>query len=287
MLDRAPPMCPRHPLYAIDQFGCAMCARELDECPQCNPAPVVPGHVGYSPDYRAAPPAPVVPPLGRVHARPPRPAPAQPGPSWRDVPEHHRASIVGMLAAAEGTQRATARVMRAGHLATPERITDTETRGEAYAAAVERLRDLDDESTIAGLRRALIAASTEIERLEAIEMPVDAEQAFERGWDARADATLRGAGRHVVTIREALAHELLRGNLATFAATYDRDAEAYDERAAACGSGPDHDRHRGNAERSRAAARLYRAVLAIGTPLVANVPHAESVAPGEAGGQTP
>lgn len=213
-------------------------------------------------------PAPVVPVLGRVravvhHAPAPPAAPVAPPRPWSEIDAHHRDSIVGMLDAAAGHQHASARVMRAGHLATPERITDTETRGEAYAAAVERLRDLDDESTIAGLRRALIAASTEIERLEAIEMPVDAEQAFERGWDARADATLRGAGRHVVTIREALAHELLRGNLATFAATYDRDAEAYDERAAACGTGPDHERHRGNAERSRAAARLYRAVLAL------------------------
>lgn len=330
---RTPSTCPRHPLYV---GRCPLCAREHDD-------------VGHAP----APPAPVVPALGRVvasaehvHVAPSRfpadvasvthclhdvrpeqcprcsPAPVVPARPWSEIDARHRDAIVGMLSAAAAHQIATARVQRAAHTSA-ERIADTEARGEAYAAAVEQLRrpvwlaDVPppvrlagpDENVIAvelpttdlwlttngadvgrvtvdGVPMALVPVdehrrlTDEIARLEAIEMPVDAEQAFERGWDARADATLRGAGRHVATIREALMHELLRGNLATFAATYDRDAEAYDERAAACGTGPDHDRHRGNAERSRASARLFRAVLALGTTSFGDA-HVPSVRPAD------
>jgi len=62
----------------------------------------------------------------------------------------------------------------------------------ARLAAIEALQERD-----AAIARAETAererdeARAEIERLEAIEMPADVEQAFERGWSARAAATRR------------------------------------------------------------------------------------------------
>lgn len=60
---RTPPTCPRHPLYALDQLGCPLCAREHDDigAPVLDPA--------NSEPLRVEAPAPVVPALGRVMVR--------------------------------------------------------------------------------------------------------------------------------------------------------------------------------------------------------------------------